>query len=294
MQIAQHLDRLVPAAAVRSLLLPMAACIALCAPAQAAPHEAALTDLVNAYRAAPRPCGGKLRGPLPPLALAPALAQVRIEPGVFLQHALEKAGYPSANAQAIAVSGPADAQAVMARIEHQYCRALLSTQFKAMNVVRNRDDWLIVLAQPLQTVPLAEPETAEKAVLKAVNIARATTRHCGELLFPAAPALSLAPALANAALEHSRDMAQHKHFSHQGSDGGAASDRAQQAGYQWKRIGENIASGMRTPEEAVAGWLSSPGHCANLMDRRFTEMGVAYAVSDRGTVYWTQVFGIPR
>jgi uncharacterized protein YkwD len=51
---------------------------------------------------------------------------------------------------------------------------------------------------------------------------------------------------------------------------------------------------LRSPEEAMAGWLDSPGHCANLMDPSFTEMGAGYAVnpnSKAGTAYWTQVFG---
>jgi hypothetical protein len=75
-----------------------------------------------------------------------------------------------------------------------------------------------------------------------------------------------------------------------------AADRATRAGYRWKLIGENIASGQRTPEEAVASWLDSPGHCANLMNPRFTEMGAAYAVNpqnDNRTAFWTQVFGAP-
>jgi uncharacterized protein YkwD len=39
--------------------------------------------------------------------------------------------------------------------------------------------------------------------------------------------------------------------------------------------GENIAAGQMTPEEAVAGWLRSPGHCANLMNGGYSEMAVA-------------------
>jgi uncharacterized protein YkwD len=47
----------------------------------------------------------------------------------------------------------------------------------------------------------------------------------------------------------------------------------------------------------VAGWLSSPGHCANLMNPRYTEMGAAYGLNSarKSTYpYWTQVFGAPR
>jgi uncharacterized protein YkwD len=60
-------------------------------------------------------------------------------------------------------------------------------------------------------------------------------------------------------------------------------------------VGENLATGIMTPEEAVSGWLHSPHHCANLMEPRFTQMGVAFAVNERDEagVYWTQEFGRP-
>lgn len=274
------------------ILAAAAICAAMPVPATARTDSATgLIDLVNAYRAAPRLCQGRWLGPAGPLAAHPALAKVRIEPGTFLQHALEKAGYVSDNAQAIEVSGPSDAKAVMATMEQQYCRALLSDKFSAMNYSRNGNDWLVVLAQPLDPLVLPELRETAQAILRAVNVARATARSCGGQRFHAAPALALNPLLSNAALAHSRDMAQHRHFNHQGKDGRAVGDRARDAGYRWTRIGENIATNFATPEGVVAGWLDSPGHCANLMSPGFTEMGAAYAVNEKGTVYWTQVFG---
>ena len=50
------------------------------------------------------------------------------------------------------------------------------------------------------------------------------------------------------------------------------------------------------PEDAVAGWIKSPQHCANLMNPAYTEMGAGFAVnagSEMG-VYWTQAFGTRR
>ncbi len=47
-------------------------------------------------------------------------------------------------------------------------------------------------------------------------------------------------------------------------------------------------------EEVVAGWLVSPGHCANLMDPRFRHTGVGVAEGSRtGEYYWVQTFGAP-
>ena len=51
--------------------------------------------------------------------------------------------------------------------------------------------------------------------------------------------------------------------------------------------------GQTTPERVMQDWLHSPEHCANIMEPRFTEMGVAYAVNNasEGGIYWAQSFG---
>jgi len=83
---------------------------------------------------------------------------------------------------------------------------------------------------------------------------------------------------------------------HTGRDGSTPADRMTRAGYKWRAVGENLASGAMTPEEAVEVWLHSPHHCANLMDRSFTQMGIAFATNPTtdGGAYWTQTFGTPR
>jgi uncharacterized protein YkwD len=95
---------------------------------------------------------------------------------------------------------------------------------------------------------------------------------------------------------HSRDMANRNYFSHEAKDGSKADGRAKRVGYNWRRIGENIATGQGSSKQTMSGWLASPGHCANIMNRNFTEMGAAYAVNPKSdtTIYWTQVFGTPR
>jgi uncharacterized protein YkwD len=133
-------------------------------------------------------------------------------------------------------------------------------------------------------------------VLELVNAARSTARLCGDKRYPAARRLVWNDTLAKAALAHSSDMAKQNYFQHKDRNGGTAAERAQRAGYRWKRIGENIAAGQGSPQEAITGWLASPGHCANIMNPDFAEMGAAFATSqtsDAG-IYWTQVFGTPR
>jgi uncharacterized protein YkwD len=256
-----------------------------------------LAELINAYRAAPGTCEGRQARPVAPLALPPALARVQLAPGILLQHSLEQVGYKPERAEVISVSGAPDAKAAMAALQPKYCRRLLSTQFTDIGTAHNGDEWLVVLAQPVQPLKLPDWPDAGKTILDAVNAARATARNCGARRFAAAPPLAWNGLLANAALAHSQDMAQNRYFAHEESDGSMVGDRAQRAGYLWRRIGENIASGQRSPEAAVAEWLDSPGHCANIMQPGFTEMGAAYAInpaSESGTVYWTQAFGTPR
>ena len=100
-------------------------------------------------------------------------------------------------------------------------------------------------------------------------------------------------ALAEAALAHSRDMASRDYFSHADPSGASVRQRATRAGYRWRYVGENIAAGLGSPEQVVAGWLASPGHCANLMSPDFVDMGAAYAVepASKLDIYWTQTFG---
>jgi uncharacterized protein YkwD len=109
--------------------------------------------------------------------------------------------------------------------------------------------------------------------------------------------LSLNPVLSNAALTHSQSMARYDEFDHRGHDGSSPATRVQRAGYgSYLIVGENIAAGAMTPAEVTEGWLQSPAHCENIMDARFAEIGIAYAVNTASSelVYWTQDFAGPR
>ena len=140
------------------------------------------------------------------------------------------------------------------------------------------------------------PEEAGRIILALVNNARAAPRACGDQYFNAARPLRWNSALAQAARWHAEDMARYNYFSHQGDDGSTPAQRVVRAGYRYRAMGENIAGGQETPGQAVAGWIRSPAHCANLMDPAHTEMGADYAVSStsRLGVYWVQEFGTPR
>lgn len=144
--------------------------------------------------------------------------------------------------------------------------------------------------------------------LKLVNDVRGVARTCGARGdFPAVPALTWSDKLYKASYEHSQDMAISNTFSHSGS--GKASDwtgyklnkqssiieRIASYNYDWSAIAENIAAGNETAEATIQQWLNSDGHCANMMRRNVTQIGMAKASSNSGYLhYWTQNFGTPR
>lgn len=282
---------------IAALLLSGAAVAAPTTDANADAEQ--LTALINAFRAAPGICQGEPAQSMRPLMQQPVLAALRIKPGTILSSALERAGYGDSKSEAIGISGVATSREAMAAIGPRFCRTLLSADYSDIGVSREGDEWTIVLAQPAAPLPSATfPawQDAGKLILEGVNAARAAGQVCGGQAYPPAPPLKWNEQLGAAALAHSGDMAAKRYFSHTSKDGSNVGDRARRAGYSWTRIGENIAFGAYTPQEVLAGWLSSPGHCAYIMSSGFTEMGAAYAVTPEqraGVIYWTQDFGRP-
>ena len=55
--------------------------------------------------------------------------------------------------------------------------------------------------------------------------------------------------------------------------------------------GENLAKGYASADAAVAAWLDSPTHKANIMDVEFTSGAIAIHVNSNGQWYWAQEFG---
>jgi uncharacterized protein YkwD len=129
-----------------------------------------------------------------------------------------------------------------------------------------------------------------------INAARARGARCGSHDLGPAPPVHLSLQLSDVALGHAVDMARHNYFEHEDLQGHTPADRVRASGYQEKLVGENIAYGPKSAEEVVRGWLDSPGHCENIMDARFSEVGIAYTAGSgakRG-LYWVQVFATPK
>lgn len=131
-------------------------------------------------------------------------------------------------------------------------------------------------------------------VLEATNAKRSETQDCGvHGIKRAVGPLQLNEELNAAAQKHSEDMARNNFMAHEGSDGSSPGQRADAAGYASGFVGENVARGYSTSVRVVQGWTDSDGHCRNLMNGDYSEMGVGYAVSSGGEAFWTQLFGRP-
>ena len=271
-------------------LTTLAASTVFCASAMAN-EESQLIQQINQYRSQLQRCGDQGSQELPPLTSNTRLVLPASNVG-DLQQSLARAAYPMVNVQAISLSGPKDADAAMKAVRESFCRVVLDPQFVDIGVSNSGQDWRIVLARPLVTSGLGDWQTEGRQLLNLVNAARAEPRTCGTQAFTAASPLSWSDALASAANSHTRNMANGNFFDHLDHDGRTPGDRAELAGYIAKNIGENIAAGLDTPRKVVDGWLASPGHCANLMNPQFRDLGAAYAMdpkSDAG-IYWTGVF----
>src|SRR5262245_27504051 len=215
-----------------------------------------------------------------------------------LAAALGRVGYPAAKSSSFHVHGPHDDAAIRGALEPRYCESVNDPRFVEVGVHQSGDDIWIVMAGRTETpfLALQDPAAVAQRVLELVNAARAEARRCGRDRFEPAPPLAVATTLTAAASLHSLDIAKRGELSHDGSDGSDSGERMTRAGYAWQISGENVAAGQPDAEAVVAAWLDSPGHCATLMDARYTETGVAFALAPgkNPSVYWTQDFAAPR
>src|SRR4029079_7748759 len=77
---------------------------------------------------------------------------------------------------------------------------------------------------------------------------------------------------------------------------GSFEARFKSAGY-WPAITvENIGAGYHNLDEAMAGWIASPSHRRNLLDKDVTRLGIAVAYNAEGKFhdYWTLILAAPK
>lgn len=126
----------------------------------------------------------------------------------------------------------------------------------------------------------------ESLLLQLVNDQRQAGCNCGSTYYPAANPVTWNDQLEVAALAHANDMNANNYFDHTGLNGSSPGDRIRNAGYNWRAYGENIAKGYTSEQAVVNAWIASEGHCKNMMNPSFREMGAA-----KVGAYWVQEFG---
>lgn len=150
-------------------------------------------------------------------------------------------------------------------------------------------------AEAIAPVPLRSEDPATAGVLTAAGVIAETNRQrAQEQLVP----LRSNAALASAAMAKVEDMFAQQYFEHVAPDGTDVADLIKATGYAYIVVGENLAlGGYENDADLVQAWMDSPGHRANIMHDRFTEIGVAAKKGMfEGREVWlaVQEFGKPR
>jgi len=240
-------------------------------------------------------CGGILP-PARPLHHNPLLdkAAEQWSAGRSPAVAAEISGYKADTTAALHITGP-DAS-IIQQLRRSSCRTVTDQGLREIGVYhRGLDTWVVLASAYVAPTSAQAPALATRA-LQLVNEVRARGTECGGRSFGPAPPVKLSGTLADVAYGHAADMAVHNYFEHQDLTGRSPADRVRAVGYHEKLVGENIAYGPKSADEVVQGWLDSPGHCENIMDPRFAEMGIAYAAGHavKHGLYWVQLLAAPR
>jgi uncharacterized protein YkwD len=203
-------------------------------------------------------------------------------------------GFEAETTAGLHISGPESS--MVQALRQSSCATVANPDMREIGVYRRGADTWIVLASAYVVPASAQAPVLATRALQLVNEVRARGTRCGERTFGPVPPVTLSGTLAGVALGHAADMAEHNYFEHEDLTGRSPADRVRAVGYREKLVGENIAYGPKSADEVVQGWLDSTGHCENIMDPRFAEMGIAFAPghSSKRGLYWVQLLAAPR
>ena len=134
----------------------------------------------------------------------------------------------------------------------------------------------------------------EPAALTVAGILAETNRHRAEA---GLPALTLNESLSQAAESKVTDMFAGQYFEHVSPSGQGPEDLVETVGYEYLRVGENLALGSYASDaELVEAWMDSPGHRENILKPGFSEIGLAASPGQfEGHHTWlaVQTFALP-
>ena len=131
------------------------------------------------------------------------------------------------------------------------------------------------------------------AVYPAVIVALTNQDRAGVSL----PSLTSNAMLEQAATLKAEDMLNKGYFAHVSPAGITPWYWIKQTGYSYDYAGENLAINYSDSADVTDAWMKSPGHRANLLNDKFTEVGVATVkgnVDGREVIFVVQMFGTPK
>lgn len=97
--------------------------------------------------------------------------------------------------------------------------------------------------------------------------------------------LSMSSELSNMAMVKAQDMYNNHYFDHNSPTHGSPFDMMKEFGITYNSAGENIANGQTTPTQVMKDWMNSPGHKANILNKSYTQIGIAFYNNE-----WVQEF----
>ncbi|HSF16390.1 MAG TPA: CAP domain-containing protein [Vicinamibacteria bacterium] len=149
-----------------------------------------------------------------------------------------------------------------------------------------RARWLIAMLALLATLlllgcfqpSLTDAPELEIRMAELINVEREAR---------AVPRLTFSPELSEAAREYSREMASSGAVRH--DLGGSVEERIRRGIADSCMFGENVAK-HTSVDYSIGDFMLSPGHRANLLNQKFTHLGVGIVRADDGFLYITQEF----
>ena len=137
--------------------------------------------------------------------------------------------------------------------------------------------------------PGESPLTSELSGIYAAQVVELTNANRALL---GLPPLTYNEQLSTAATKRAQEMTDLGYFAHKRPDGSKPSTVMKEYGLSWSYFGENLGRGQSTPEQVVNDWIGSESHRANILNEKYTQIGVGIVwlpgTTDR--YMWVQLF----
>jgi len=134
--------------------------------------------------------------------------------------------------------------------------------------------------------PQVQPSTASIDEMKA-EVVRLTNLERAKA---GLPELAVLPALTDTAQAKADDMIRNHYYGHTSPVYGTPGEMIKAAIPSAKSCAENIASWTVTPQEVVEGLMESASHRTNILNQRYTHIGIGIVEGADGGYWWVQHF----